>query len=209
MAEEAAKENSEKPTIEKLPRSIAVVGDRIPLIAETKYRVYFTKDQIANTSESAIALQSEIASLQRQVRELQQITSADDRQVSLQQIEKSIDTAVAKSADLTANIILPPQSMTDVHLVPTHSLERFVEYKADENIAYLLTGLFAGAAISVLVNWATDDSFNPNAMSTTLLILFTTMALLSIGWIIRTSFRIKKVAAVLQEKDSGKMGTAH
>jgi hypothetical protein len=157
---------------------------------------YLERDR--NTAVNALALQEEIGTLRRQIKDLQN-QKPDEQNISIEKIEKSIDTAAEKSADLTANIILPPRSITDVHLVPIHALERFVEYKADENIAFLLIGLFAGAAVSILVNWATNETFAPNEMSSTLLIFFIMLALLSIGWLARISSRIKKVSDIFQK----------
>jgi hypothetical protein len=154
------------------------------------------------TTASALDLQGEINTIRQYLKELQQQKFTGKQNVSIQNIEKSIDVAAEKSAELTANIILPPRSSTDVHLVPTHSLERYIEYKADENIAFLLTGLFGGAAISVLVNWATNDAFKPNVMSTTLLLLFVLLTLLFIGWLIRIHLRIEKVSKIFQETDN-------
>lgn len=153
------------------------------------------------TTANAVALQTEINTLRHQIKELQQQKFTDEQNLSIKKIEESIDVAAERSADLTANIILPPRSVTDVHLVPTHSLERYAEYKADENIAFLLTGLFAGAAVSVLVNWATSETFKPNVMSTTLIILFLLLTILFSGWIIRINSRIKKVSNIFEDNE--------
>ena len=130
-------------------------------------------------SDEVTNLGVELSKLRQELREVQeQSTSNDQLDNRLQDILKLADRAIERSDELSARVVLPPTELMDVHLVPTHLLERLEEYRSDENIAYLLIGTFGGAIIGIVSNWMTNDPFIATQSSIALLILF---VILTIG----------------------------
>lgn len=102
--------------------------------------------------------------------------------------------------ELTAPVKLPtPESMT-VQLGPVNLIERLDEYQSDENIAYTLVGLFTGAALGILGNWAVNAGSPITGVSVVLVVVF---ILLSVGigfWL----WRIRKRKIAVRNRIVGK-----
>ncbi len=144
-------------------------------------------------------LKNEIAGLRQQTIELiAKIGSGDSESKAVDELANEIiraaNRAVGRTEDLTA-VLVPPKNPR-IRLLMEHDVDRLEEYRSDENIAFLLTGLFAGAAVSIFVNWATDSTFSPTPISITLLILFGLLALGAYYW----GYRLKKRAETIHKR---------
>lgn len=128
-------------------------------------------------------LNIELASLRQQLVEIQKESlTAEELDRRLGDMLKTANRAVGRSEELTARVILPQQEDMDVRLVPSHSLERLEEYRSDENIAYLLIGLFGGAILGILGNWVTSENFVITRVSTVLVFVFAFLTVACIFW---------------------------
>lgn len=142
----------------------------------------------------AATLELELANLRQQVLELREGLTVEEQQGQrFEELITTINSAVGRSADLTAEMILPPPEARNIRLIPEHHFDRLEEYSSDENVSYLLVGLFVGAAVGIIVNWATNDTFNPSAVSITFLAIFVALALATVAWVFRVKRRAKKV----------------
>jgi hypothetical protein len=107
-----------------------------------------------------------------------------NRQEELQKIlfelKDSLTAARSTATDLTARVVLPEDMA--VQLVPSNLLEHLDEVRSDENKAYLLIGIFAGAEVGIVVNWTTDDKFTITRPSLVLMALFGVLLFISAGW---------------------------
>ncbi len=140
------------------------------------------------------SLSIELSRLRQELREVQE-RSVDNEQFEqrMQDVLKLADRAVGRSEGLSARIVLPPPEMTDVHLVPTHSLDRLEEYRSDENIVYLLIGTFGGATLGIISNWVTNDPFVITPLSGILLALLVILTVACILWARRIQHRAQAV----------------
>ena len=102
--------------------------------------------------------------------------------------------------ELTAPVKLPALESMTVQLGPVNLIERLDEYHSDENIAYTLVGLCAGAALGILGDWAVNASSPITGVSVVLVVVF---VLLSIGvgfWL----WRIRKRKIAVRNRIVGK-----
>jgi hypothetical protein len=119
----------------------------------------------------------------------------------LLELKSSLTEARDTATDLTARVILPEDIA--VQLVPSNLLEHLDEVRSDENKAYLFIGVFAGAEVGIVVNWATDDQFTITRPSLVLAALFGVLLLISAGWawlLSRRGARLK--SQLFEEKES-------
>jgi hypothetical protein len=143
-----------------------------------------------------VGLQNELATLRQSVLELNKKSESDhssDRQIDALQDEiiRTLNRAVGRTEDLKADLILPEDR--GIRLIMEHDVDRLEEYRSDENIAFLLIGLFAGAAVGIIVNWATDSAFAPTPISITLLLLFALLAIGASLWSYRLKRRVSSI----------------
>jgi hypothetical protein len=153
-----------------------------------------------------IGLQNEVAGLRQQIFELISRTedsNSEDQSVDelIDEIVKTVNRTVGRTEDLKADLILPINR--GIRLFMEHDVDRLEEYRSDENIAFLLVGLFAGAAVGIVVNWATDSTFAPTPISITLLLLFAILAIGAGFWSRRLKGRVTKVYTRLPQLPDG------
>jgi hypothetical protein len=143
------------------------------------------------------SLNIELAQLRQELQAFQKnAADSDQLEQRIQDMVKLTSRAIGRSEELTARIVLPPQELTDVHLVPTHSLDRLEEYRSDENIAYLLIGAFGGAILGIISNWVTSTSFVITQSSGILAGLLIVLTVASILW----THRIHKRADLVKKE---------
>jgi hypothetical protein len=75
-------------------------------------------------------------------------------------------------------------------------LERLEEYRADENKAFLLIGLFGGACLGIFSNWATNENFTITRASLVLLGILAMLTVFCAFW----AFQINKRAKSVRER---------
>jgi preprotein translocase subunit SecG len=143
------------------------------------------------------ALNRDLATLGDQVRDLKgDVAGKKDLAAMNERLEKmaaSIERATERSQELKANIVLPPSEYLSVQLVPSHSLDRLEEYRADEKKAYALFGVFLGGALGIFSNWATQDAF-ALSKATGVLVLFFLILTIGTGiWTWQIDKRVQKV----------------
>lgn len=152
----------------------------------------FSAAYYTDIAQGARSLTRELAHLRRQMDKVQQEAAAGEQ---LQQLITTIDRAFERSNDLTARVLLPTAEDMEVRLVPAYSLERLEEYRFDQNIFYLLVGIFGGAIAGIMVHWAISEQFILTRALAVLLGLFFVFTLACIVWawlIHRRTVRIKK-----------------
>lgn len=99
---------------------------------------------------------------------------------------------------LTAPVKLPSREAMTVNLGPLNIVDRMEEYQADENLGHTLFGLFAGAALGILVNWATGPNAEITGASLVLLITFAVIAAAVGIWLCRIKKRKKNVKGEIE-----------
>jgi len=147
-------------------------------------------------ASGANILNIELASLRQQLVELQEAVTGEQLEHRLEEMLKTANRAVGRSQELTARVRLPRLEDMDVHLVPSHSLERLEEYRSDENVAYLLIGAFGGAVLGILANWATSEQFTITRFSIVLMLLLTVPTIACCFW----ARRLHQRAALVKEQ---------
>lgn len=95
--------------------------------------------------------------------------------------------------ELTAPVMLPSQETLAVRLAPINLIERLEEYQTDENLAYILIGLFIGAIFGIICNWATSAPFQMSRPSIVLILLLIILAIGTGIWLYRIHKRKKSV----------------
>ena len=165
-----------------------IIGDATGSLGELPSSSAYERD--------VVGLQNELAALRQSVLELHKRLepgTQDDERVALLQreIERSLNRAVGRTEDLTAALILPEDRT--IRLIMEHDVDRLEEYRSDENLAFLMIGLFAGAAVGIVVNWVTDSTFSPTPISITFLILFALLAGAAAYWSYRLKNRVSQV----------------
>lgn len=78
---------------------------------------------------------------------------------------------------LTAPVSLPSQEAMTVRLGPLNLIERLEEYQSDENLAHAVIGLFVGAILGIIANWATNTPFQISSFSIVLIVLLVVLAI--------------------------------
>lgn len=140
------------------------------------------------------SLSLELASLRQQLLELQKGSTNNDKvEQKIDELLKTANRAVGRSEELTARVVLPRQEHMDVQLVPSHSLERLDEYRSDENIAYLMIGVFAGSILGILSNWVTSENFTITRFSIILMGIVLALTVLCAVWAVVIRNRANEV----------------
>lgn len=141
-------------------------------------------------------MQKQIAGLQAQLTKNAQTEQNQDFQnqmstiaQSMSQVQTQLAQAQRQTEGLTAPVIMPTPEDMQIRLVPTHWLHRLEEYRADEGIALTAAGLFVGAILGILVNWATNEQFVVTRFSQVLMGLFAVLAVSLVLWVARTRRR--------------------
>lgn len=132
-----------------------------------------------------IGLQSDVSNLRQLVLELKSSVVTNEKfDGYFAELLRYANRAVDRTEELKADIVLPKNKTVRMFSEPqVNRLEnlnsRLEQNRSDEVLAFLLIGLFAGAAVGVVVNWATDDPFNPTPVSITFLIFFLFLTLVA------------------------------
>lgn len=95
--------------------------------------------------------------------------------------------------DYTAPISLPRREDITVKLGPVNLVDRLDEYQSDENLLTFFLGIFIGAIVGIVSNWATEREFVVTPFSLILLAIFAALAIGSGVWLKRIRERRKKV----------------
>jgi hypothetical protein len=95
--------------------------------------------------------------------------------------------------NLYAPIILPSQKDLAVKLAPIYQKERLDEYEEDQNIFSILIGLFAGAFLGILCDWATNGFKIINGISVVFISFFFLLSVGSIFWYVKIQNRKRKI----------------
>lgn len=187
-------------------RELITYAKRHGRLSELADIVRRTRPHLVGQNRSTFAVQSsdsevtnlnlELSGLRQQISELRQASTDIHIEERLREILKTANRAVGRSEELSARIILPSQDVTDVHLIPTHSLDHLEEYRSDENIVYLLIGAFSGAILGVLSNWATTEPFVITRFSIVLLSILAVLTVACIFW----AWRLRKRTTALKER---------
>jgi hypothetical protein len=103
------------------------------------------------------------------------------------------DSTTWQDEELTAPVVLPSRREMTVQLAPVNLIERFDEYKADENIAWTVIGLLVGAILGVIGNWATTEPPHISRLSVGLIIVLLIMIVPAKVWLVRLRQRADTV----------------
>lgn len=157
-------------------------------------------DQVAQQMHWALEggrLNVELGNVRHQLQKIQ--TSVKEAKAPNNELEtavKAAEDAAARSQELTARLLLPSTEVTDQQLAPVHLLEHLEEYRNDEKITYLLTGAFAGALLSVVVNWVTSEQLIITRSSILFVVLLGLLTLLCLMW----AYAINRRAAAIKKR---------
>ncbi|MDW8212707.1 MAG: hypothetical protein RMJ55_04060 [Roseiflexaceae bacterium] len=94
--------------------------------------------------------------------------------------------------EISATVILPSSDELSIRLAPIHLIQQLEEYRADEAKVHLLVGLFGGAVLGILGNWATSD-LHITLESVFLLLIMILLTGISVWWLKVIDRRIKKL----------------
>lgn len=111
----------------------------------------------------------------------------------LDKMATSIESATERGQELKAKVLLPPPDHLNVQLVPSYSLDRLEEYRADEKRLYIFLGVFLGGIIGILSNLATQDSFKINRAASVLLAMFIFLTFCLAFWAFVINKRVQKI----------------
>ena len=103
-----------------------------------------------------------------------------------------------ETEELTARVLLPPLV---VRLLPSVALERLEEYHSDENIVYLLIGVFAGGVLGIISNWATGVPLVVSHSSFILLLVYLFLTMVFAFWARRIRQRVEDVRNQILKQD--------
>ncbi|HET9909035.1 MAG TPA: hypothetical protein VFQ23_20475 [Anaerolineales bacterium] len=175
------------------------LSDLANILQNTKPQ-FFTEDKsgltIQTSADQVTNLNLELSNLRQQLTELQNLPKDSQIGNRIEDILKIANRAVGRSEELSARIILPPQEITDVYLIPAHSLDHLEEYRSDESFIYLLIGVFSGATLGILSNWATTEPFFITRFSIILLAILLVLTLACILW----AWRLHKRTIALKDR---------
>src|SRR5690349_9935096 len=104
------------------------------------------------------------------------------------------DSIATQPEQLKAPVSLPSEDEMTLQLVVANSIERLEEYQREQNVIFLLIGLFGGSIDGILVNWATNETFIITRFSLVLLFLFTALTIICVLFALYIHRRIKKVS---------------
>ena len=142
--------------------------------------------------EVALSMENQIEALRKLASTIQG-KSGDSASTNVQELSQIADKIEESRRELTAPVTLPSTEDMSIRLVPSHFLERLEEYRSDEGIALLVTGLFGGGVLGVLISLATGEVSRLSPFSIVLLILMIMLAVLSGYWIAKMRSRISKI----------------
>jgi len=108
-------------------------------------------------------------------------------------VEPESTTADNYLKNYTAPISLPRREDITVKLGPVNLIERLDEYQSDENLLTFFLGIFIGAILGIISNWATASEFVVTPFSLILLGIFISLSIASGVWLKRIRNRRKKV----------------
>lgn len=138
-------------------------------------------------------LSSQLTQIQREMNELKKSSiKGEEFQKRLDQLDNSMTSAISRTNNLNARLILPPSSLTDQYLVPSGALERLEEYRSDEGVALLVVGTFLGAGLGILATWTATDDIIISRASLILLALFVGLMVASIFWVRHIRLRMER-----------------
>jgi len=102
-------------------------------------------------------LEFQLDNLKKQLAAIAASQENKSSQEDFRGMKKQIEQIEKTTQQLTAEVLLPPAEAMKVRLVTTTSLESLEEYRSDQGIWFAGGGLFIGAALGILVNWATGS----------------------------------------------------
>jgi len=147
------------------------------------------------------ALNMDLATLQAQVRELKgDVAGKKDLAAMNERIEKiaaSLDRATERGQELKARVLLPPPEHLSVQLVPSYSLDRLEEYRADEKKAYALFGTFFGGTLGIFSNWAIQDTFTFSKAAVVLIFFLLILTIAAGIWAWQIDTRVQRVRRIV------------
>lgn len=108
---------------------------------------------------------------------------------------------------IETTVILPSSDELSIHLAPIHLMQQLEEYRADEAKVHLLVGLFGGAVLGILGNWATSD-LSITIESVFLLLIMLSLTAISVWWLKVIERRARKVQDRIFNKISIRTGTS-
>ena len=196
--------------IDDEPRGTARISD---LLKSQNIVTLFHDEGLASKREIAAELEDKLEGLKRQVGDLHKaVLGGKELSQEIKRLEglaATIEKAGEIGRNLTADVVLPPAKDLRVKLVPSDSLDRLEEYRADEAKAYLLVGAFLGAVLGILSNWVTQEAFAVTRISGAFMTFFGSMAVLAAAWALQISRRAKSLRARLLGNPEGEAGNKH
>lgn len=196
--------------IDDEPRGSARISDLMK--AENIVHI-FNDERLASKREIAAELEDKLEGLKRQVDELHKaVLGGKELSQEVKRLEglaATIEKAGEIGRNLTADVVLPPAKDLRVKLVPSDTLDRLEEYRADEAKAYLLVGAFLGAVLGILSNWVTQEAFTVTKISGAFMTFFGSMAILAAAWALQISRRARSLRTRLLGIPEGEAGTKH
>jgi hypothetical protein len=138
-------------------------------------------------------LASKLELLQKQVVTNEQLPQLRDQILEVVNIAGRVQEA---GKELKAPILIPALDDLAVPLVPSDWVYRLEEYRSDETIAFILVGLFGGAILGILGNWATNPQFEITRISFILMLLFFLLGVFACRW----AFVIRARAAIVKQR---------
>jgi len=115
----------------------------------------------------------------------------------LDQIEESASKALDRSDSLSATVETPSPEEMVVRLVPAHRLGQLEEYRTDQSIFFGIVGLFGGAALGIVSNWATNEQYRMPRASIVLIALLLILTTFSVVWTVVLGMRAKLAKDVM------------
>ena len=100
-------------------------------------------------------------------------------------------------------VMFPNRESVAVKFAPLDMIERLEEYQNDENFALFLLGLFIGAIIGIISNWATDKDILITKFSIILISIFLFLSVGCIIWLLITRARKTKSRKKIKKYYSG------
>jgi hypothetical protein len=128
-------------------------------------------------------LNRDLEALRSKVEEIQkQVVTDEQLKGKFEEVVQLVDRAEERGKELKARVLLPSEEDMTISLVPSHFVERLGEYYLENTVAFLLLGLFLGAVLGIVVNWATNEKFVVTNVSLVLISLFVLLATGSALW---------------------------
>jgi hypothetical protein len=115
------------------------------------------KLDIKKINNELIDLESTLDNIQKEFATNKKVSQLENRILEMVNIVGRVKDV---SKELKAPIIFPTPEDLTVKLVPSHLLDQLEEYRTDETTVFLLIGVFFGAILGILVNWATNPQYH-------------------------------------------------